>query len=51
MEMINYEVDSSTSKDWFEFLLDLNLVDKHLKNENPGTFISHHHCTTYLFLF
>jgi hypothetical protein len=27
----------STNKEWFEFLLDLNLLDKHLINEpNPG---------------
>jgi hypothetical protein len=23
----------STKKDWFEFILDLNLLDKHLSNE------------------
>ncbi len=32
------------NKDWFEFLLDLNLLDKHLKptddQENPGKLIN-----------
>ena len=29
----------SAKKDWFEFILDLNLLDTHLKSENtsPGT--------------
>ena len=28
----------STNKEWFEFLLDLNLLDNHLINEpHPGT--------------
>jgi hypothetical protein len=31
----------SVKKDWFEFILDLNLLDTHLKIENisPGTHI------------
>ena len=30
----------SAKKDWFEFILDLNLLDTHLKIENtsPGTY-------------
>lgn len=32
----------STNKDWFEFLLDLDLLDKHLNSECPGNHHSLH---------